>query len=78
MGESAPLSRQYLDGISEQERLIVIMRHVLGYAVDEIAALTASPENAVKIRLLRARDVMRRMCRREQLLFEVSRCRVED
>jgi DNA-directed RNA polymerase specialized sigma24 family protein len=71
--ESVLLARQYLDRISEQERIVVIMRHALGYSIEEIADMTAICEGAVKALLLRARGAMRRMCRREQILFDVSK-----
>ena len=77
MGESVLLARQYLARISEQERMVVSMRHALGYSIEEIAEMTGISETAVKERLLRARGIMRRMCRREQLLPDVSRCKVE-
>jgi len=73
MSESVLLARQYLDRISEQERMVVIMRHALGYSIEEIAEMTAISEDAVKALLLRARGAMRRMCRREQILFDVSK-----
>jgi RNA polymerase sigma-70 factor (ECF subfamily) len=65
--ESALLARQYLDALSERQRLVVVMRHSLEYSIEEIAEMTGISQNAVKDRLLRARGNMRRMCRREQL-----------
>jgi RNA polymerase sigma-70 factor, ECF subfamily len=66
--ESALLARQYLDALSERQRLVVVMRHSLEYSIEEIAEMTGISQNAVKDRLLRARGNMRRMCRREQSL----------
>jgi len=70
--ESWLLARQYLDGVSERQRMVVIMRHGLEYSIEEIAEMTGISENTIKDRLLRARGVMRRMCRREQLPLDVS------
>ena len=68
--ESVLLARQYLDGISERQRMVVVMRHSLEYSIEEIAEMTGISQNAVKDRLLRARAIMRRMSRREHLLVE--------
>jgi RNA polymerase sigma-70 factor (ECF subfamily) len=70
--ESVLLARQYLDGISERQRMVVVMRHSLEYSIEEIAELTGISQNGVKDRLLRARAIMRRMCRREQLLVDAT------
>jgi RNA polymerase sigma-70 factor (ECF subfamily) len=70
--DSVLLARQYLNCISERQRMVVVMRHSLEYSIDEIAELTGISQNAVKDRLLRARAIMRRMCRREQLLVHMS------
>jgi RNA polymerase sigma-70 factor, ECF subfamily len=70
--ESVLLARQYLDGISERQRMVVVLRHGLEYSIEEIAEVTGISQNAVKDRLLRGRAIMRRMCRRDQLLMEVS------
>lgn len=71
-GESALLARQYLDRISERQRMVVILRHGLEYSIEEIAEMTGISQNTVKDRLLRARGIMRRMFRREQFLVDVS------
>jgi RNA polymerase sigma-70 factor, ECF subfamily len=73
-GESVLLARHCLDRISVQQRVFVIMRHALGYSIAEIAEMTGVSENAVKAGLLQAHGTMRRVCRREQRLFDVSRC----
>ena len=74
-GESALLARQYLDFISDRQRRVVVMRHSLEYSIEEIAEVTGISKNAVKDRLLRARGIMRRVCRREQFLVDVSKGR---
>ena len=76
-GDTALLARQYLDVISERQRMVVVMRHGLEYSIDEIAEMTGISKNAVKDRLLRARAILRRMCRREQFLVSVSKARIE-
>jgi RNA polymerase sigma-70 factor, ECF subfamily len=76
--ESVLLARQYLDGISERQRVVVVMRHSLEYSIEEIAEVTGISQNAVKDRLLRGRAIMRRMCRRDQLLVEGSSGKVAD
>jgi RNA polymerase sigma-70 factor (ECF subfamily) len=76
--ESVLLARQYLDGISERQRMVVVMRHSLEYSIEEIAEMTGISQNAVKDRLLRARAIMRRMSRREQLLVDASSGKISD
>ena len=76
--ESVLLARQYLDGISERQRMVVVMRHSLEYSIEEIAEMTGISQNAVKDRLLRARGILRRMWRRELLLVDVSTTKVAD
>lgn len=70
--ESVLLARQYLHGISERQRMVVLMRHGLEYSIEEIAEVTGISQNAVKDRLLRGRAIMRRICRRDQLRVEAS------
>ena len=67
-GESVLLAREYLDSISDRQRMVVIMRHGLELSIEEIAELAGISQNTVKDRLLRARGTMRRLFRREQLL----------
>ena len=75
--DSQLLARQYLDLISERQRVVVILRHSLEYSIEEIAEMTEISLNAVKDILLRARGILRGMCRREQFLINVSRAKVE-
>lgn len=76
--ESVLLARQYLNALSERQRVVVVMRHSLEYSIEEIAELTGISQNAVKDRLLRARGILRRLCRHEQLLIEASSGQVTD
>jgi RNA polymerase sigma-70 factor, ECF subfamily len=66
------LAREYLDRVSERQRLVVVMRHGLEYSIEEIAEVTGISENSVKDRLLRARRIMRRAWRRDERLVQVS------
>jgi RNA polymerase sigma factor (sigma-70 family) len=70
--ESDLLAREYLDELSERQRLVVVMRHGLEYSIEEIAEVTGISKNSVKDRLLRARGIMRRAWLREQQRVEVS------
>ena len=70
--DSVLLVRQYLDRVSERQRMVVVMRHSLEYSIEQIAEMTGISQNEVKDRLLRARGIMRRMCRGEQFLVDVS------
>lgn len=76
--ENVLLARQYLDALSERQRMVLVMRHGLEYSIEDIAEMAGISQNAVKDRLLRARGNMRRMCRREQLLVEASSNEVAD
>lgn len=67
-GESALLVRQYLERISDRQRMVVVMRDGLELSIEEIAELTGISQNTVKDRLLRARGTLRRLFRREELL----------
>jgi RNA polymerase sigma-70 factor, ECF subfamily len=56
---------EYLGELAETRRVALVLRHVMGYTVDEIAELTEGSPNTVKDRLLRAREQLRRTLRRE-------------
>jgi len=63
----------YLDALPEVRRTVLILRHALGYSLQEIAELTACSENTVKDRLLSARNEVRKMVRRDAALGRRSR-----
>lgn len=65
--------RTYLDQLSEPRRTALVLRHVLGHSVAEIAELTGVSVNTVKDRLLTARQQFRKLVRRESLLGTGSR-----
>jgi RNA polymerase sigma-70 factor (ECF subfamily) len=55
----------YLAELPEARRTALVLRHVLGYSISEIAELTETSPNTVKDRLLQARRQVRRSVRRE-------------
>lgn len=55
----------YLDELPEARRTVLVLRHAMGYSVQEIAEATGASVNTVKDRLLSARDQVRKMVRRE-------------
>jgi RNA polymerase sigma-70 factor (ECF subfamily) len=73
-GSSDPsvMVREYLDRLSEPARTVLVLRHGFEYSIEEIAELTGVSPNTVKDRLLRAREAIRRIVRREQLLEVAS------
>jgi RNA polymerase sigma-70 factor, ECF subfamily len=73
-GSSDPsvIVREYLDRLSEPARTVLVLRHGFEYSIEEIAELTGVSPNTVKDRLLRAREAIRRIIRREQLLDTAS------
>lgn len=58
----------YLDLLSEPLRQVLVLRHVLGYGIDEIAEITQVSPNSVKDRLLRAREHVNRLIRRDRAI----------
>jgi RNA polymerase sigma-70 factor (ECF subfamily) len=65
--------REYLERLPEGRATALVLRHVLGYSVDEIADLTGVSRNTVKDRLLSARHEFRRMIRRERVTGQHTR-----
>ncbi|MEZ4448500.1 MAG: sigma-70 family RNA polymerase sigma factor [Nannocystaceae bacterium] len=60
--------QEYLRALPEARREALVLRHVLGYSVAEVAELTGVSPNTVKDRLLAAREELRRMIRRDHLI----------
>ena len=58
----------YLDELPEARRTVLVLRHAMGYSIQEIAVATDASTNTVKDRLLSARDQVRKMVRRELAL----------
>ena len=65
-GEARLSAAQYLGRLPERQRTALVLRTCFGYSVEEIAAMTQSPENTVKDRLKRARSALRRELERER------------
>ncbi len=59
---------EYLQVLPEVQREALVMKHSLGYTVDEIAELTAVPVGTVKDRLVTARRSLRRLIQRDLTL----------
>ncbi|MEZ4381849.1 MAG: RNA polymerase sigma factor [Nannocystaceae bacterium] len=59
---------EYLRELTEARREALILRHVLGHSIDEIAAITEVSRNTVKDRLVTARQELRKMIRRDHVL----------
>ena len=55
----------YLAQIPVRKREAFVLKHALGYTVDEIATMTQSPRGTVKDRLVAARKQLRRMIARD-------------
>jgi RNA polymerase sigma-70 factor (ECF subfamily) len=67
--EATPRSAdQYLRHLPEPLREVLVLRHVLECSIEEIAETCGVSPNTVKDRLLRARESMRRMIRRDQAI----------
>ncbi len=45
-----------LSRVSEEERMLLMMKEVQGYSVEELAAMTGMNENTIKVKLFRARQ----------------------
>jgi RNA polymerase sigma-70 factor (ECF subfamily) len=60
---------EYLAELPETRRVALVLRHVMGYSIEEIAELTEVSPNTVKDRLLRAREQVRKTLRRELSLL---------
>jgi RNA polymerase sigma-70 factor, ECF subfamily len=66
VAESLPRSiLAYLEELPEARRTVLVLRHAMGYSIEEIAEYTCTSVNTVKDRLLAARDQVRKMVRRD-------------
>lgn len=63
-GTARPIEA-YLDALSSELREVLVLRHVLDCSIEEISELTGVSPNTVKDRLLRAREQVRRLIRRD-------------
>jgi RNA polymerase sigma-70 factor (ECF subfamily) len=64
---------EYLAELPETRRVALVLRHVMGYSVEEIAELTEVSPNTVKDRLHHAREQVRKTLRRELGLLPAGR-----
>jgi RNA polymerase sigma-70 factor (ECF subfamily) len=60
--------REYLAQLPEARRVVLVLRHMMDYSVEEIAELTEVSPNTVKDRLFHARQQLRRAIRRDQVI----------
>jgi RNA polymerase sigma-70 factor (ECF subfamily) len=56
---------EYLATLSSQRREVLVLKHALGYTVDEIAEITGAPVGTVKDRLIAARRQIRKLIQRD-------------
>ncbi len=66
--ETARPLEEYLSALPAEQREALVMKHSLGYTVEEIAELTAVPIGTVKDRLVTARRRIRRIIQRDLTL----------
>jgi RNA polymerase sigma-70 factor (ECF subfamily) len=63
---------EYLDRLPAVQRDVVVLRHALGYSVEEIATMTDAAVGTVKSRLLCGRRALRKLVRRDDALDELA------
>lgn len=66
---------EYLRELPEARRVALVLRHVMGYSVAEIADLTEVSPNTVKDRLTHARADLRKRLRRDLMIAEATEMR---
>lgn len=59
---------RWLDDLSDDRRTVLILRHVMGHSIEEIAELTGVSANTVKDRLVSALAQVRTRIRRERVI----------
>ena len=57
--------KRHVDRLAEPRRAVLVLRCIMGYSIDEVSEMTGASPNTVKDRLLRAREEIRQMIRRE-------------
>jgi RNA polymerase sigma-70 factor (ECF subfamily) len=63
---------EYLRRLPAIQREVVVLRHVLGHSVEEIAELTGAAIGTVKSRLLEGRKALRKWVRRDDAVDEIA------
>lgn len=56
--------QRYLERLPEARREVVVLRHMMGYSVEEVASMTGVSPNTVKDRLVQALQQVRAMVRK--------------
>ena len=73
LGRRAEL-REYvtklLDKLSEEERYLLVMKEMEGYAVEELARMVSLNENTVKVKLFRARQKLVKAAKQSGMVRE--------
>ena len=59
-----------LDKLSEEERYLLVMKEMEGYAVEELARMVSLNENTVKVKLFRARQKLVKAAKKSGLVRE--------
>ena len=60
--------RDYLAQLPETRRVVLVLRHMLDYSIEDIAEVTEVSPNTVKDRLLHARQQLRKLIRRDRMI----------
>lgn len=63
---------EYVGELPEARRVVLVLRHVMGYSIAEIAELTETSPNTVKDRLVHARAELRKRLRRDLMIAEAT------
>jgi RNA polymerase sigma-70 factor (ECF subfamily) len=58
----------HLSQLTEANRMAVVLRHIMEYSIEETAELTGVSPNTVKDRLLRGREQLRKLLRRDAVI----------
>lgn len=65
--EMAQMVSLLLGKVSAEERLLLLMKEVEGYSIQELSRLFACNENTIKVKLFRARQKLAQLARRKLL-----------
>jgi RNA polymerase sigma-70 factor, ECF subfamily len=58
-----------INSLSEEHRLVLVMRDIQGFSYEEIAKITKCPEGTVKSRINRARQALKEILKNNKELF---------
>jgi RNA polymerase sigma-70 factor, ECF subfamily len=67
--DTSLVAMQYLEHLSPPLRTVLVLKYGLEFSIEEIALVTEVSVNTVKDRLLRAKEAMRRVVRRDDVPF---------